>query len=155
MMNILFIILLIIAAVLLFLVECFIIPGISIASFAAVACLAVANYLAYVNLGITGFVITLIVSLLSCLSAIIIFMHSKTLDRISLKKSIDSSVENLKEPSIKVGDKGITTTRLALIGYADINEKIIEVTSCDGFLNAQTSVIVERITNGVIYVRKQ
>jgi membrane-bound ClpP family serine protease len=154
-MNIIVIVILVIAAVLLFLVECFIIPGISIASFAAVACLVVANYLAYVNLGMTGFIITLIVSLLACLISIILFMRSKTLDRISLKKSITSSVENLKEPSVKVGDQGTTTTRLALIGYADINSKIIEVTSSDGFLAAKTPIVVERITNGIIYVKKQ
>lgn len=154
-MTILYIVLLIIAAVLFFLVEFFIIPGISIASFAAFVCLIIANYLAYINLGTSGFIITLVVSFVACIVAIIVFMRSRTLDRISLKKSIDSSVENLKSTSIQVGDTGTTTTRLALIGYADMNGKIVEVTSSDGFLNAKTPIVVERITEGTIYVKKQ
>lgn len=154
-MDIFLIVILVIAAVLLFMIELFIIPGISLASLAAVTCLVVANYLAYVDLGSTAFVITLVVSLTATLVTAILFMRSKTLDRVSLKETIDSSVENLKKTSIKVGDQGTTTTRLALVGYANIYDQIVEVTSCDGFLNANTPVKVERITNGTIYVRKQ
>lgn len=154
-MDIFVIIILVIAAVLLFMVELFIIPGISLASLAAVTCLVLANYLAYVNLGSTAFIITLIVSLAATLATAILFMRSKMLDRVSLKETISSSVENLKKTSVKVGDEGVTTTRLALVGYANIYNQIVEVTSCEGFLNADTPVKVERITNGTIYVRKQ
>lgn len=154
-MDIFIIILLVIGAVLLFLIELFVVPGIGLAGIGAVVCLVLANYRAYVDLGTSGFIITLIISLLACLSSLVLFMRSKTLDRVALKESITSSVENLKEPSVKLGDKGTTTTRLALIGYADINGKIVEVSSCDGFLNTNTPIIVERITNGVIFVKKQ
>jgi membrane-bound ClpP family serine protease len=154
-MDIFIIILLVIGAVLLFLIELFVIPGISIAGIGAMVCLVLANYRAYVDLGTSGFIITLIISLLACLSSLVLLMRSKTLDRVALKESITSSVENLKEPSVRLGDKGTTTTRLALIGYADINGKIVEVSSCDGFLNTNTPIIVERITNGVIFVKKQ
>jgi hypothetical protein len=133
----------------------FIIPGISLASFAALTCLVIANYLAYTDLGMVGFLITFIISLAAILITVVVFMKSKTLDRISLKQTIDSSVENLKMTNVKVGDKGVTTTRLALVGYADMDSKIVEVTSCDGFLNAKTEIVVERITDGTIYVRKQ
>lgn len=154
-MDILVIVLLVIAAIVLFMIELFIIPGISLASFAAVTCLVIANYLAYVHIGVTAFIVTLVLSLLAMIATIIIFLRSKTLDRIALKQTIDSSVENLKMPSVKVGDIGITTTRLALVGYADMDGKIVEVTSCDGFLSAKTPIKVERITDGTIYVSKQ
>ena len=55
----------------------------------------------------------------------------------------------------KIDDTGITTTRLALIGYAEINGDIVEVKSTDGFLNEKTPIIVNRITDGVILVEKQ
>lgn len=154
-MDIFIIIVLIIAAILFFMIELFIIPGISLASFAALTCLVIANYLAYTDLGMVGFLITFIISLAAILITVIVFMKSKTLDRISLKQTIDSSVENLKMTNVKVGDKGVTTTRLALVGYADMDGKIVEVTSCDGFLNAKAEIVVERITDGTIYVRKQ
>ena len=56
--------------------------------------------------------------------------------------------------SVKVGDTGISTTRLAQIGYAEINGKIVEVKSIDGFLNEKTPIIVSRITDGTIMVEK-
>lgn len=96
-MDIFVIIILVVAAVLLFMVELFIIPGISLASLAAVTCLVLANYLAYVNLGSVGFIVTLVVSLAATLATAILFMRSKMLDRVSLKETISSSVENLKE----------------------------------------------------------
>ena len=49
---------------------------------------------------------------------------------------------------------GITTTRLAQIGYAEINGNIVEVKSIDGFLNEKTPIIVSRITDGTIMVEK-
>ena len=54
----------------------------------------------------------------------------------------------------KVGDTGISTTRLAQIGYAEINGNIVEVKSIDGFLNEKTPIIVSRITDGTIMVEK-
>jgi hypothetical protein len=41
-----------------------------------------------------------------------------------------------------------------LIGNAEINGKIIEVKSADGFLNEHTPIVVERIMEGIIMVRK-
>ena len=48
----------------------------------------------------------------------------------------------------------ISTTRLAQIGYAEINGNIVEVKSIDGFLNEKTPIIVSRITDGTIMVEK-
>ena len=56
-------------------------------------------------------------------------MRSKMLDKLALKKDIDAKVDRSAEDSVKVGDTGISTTRLAQIGYAEINEKIVEVKS--------------------------
>ena len=50
--------------------------------------------------------------------------------------------------------QGISTTRLAQIGYAEINGNIVEVRSIDGFLNEKTPIIVSRITDGTILVEK-
>ena len=50
-MDVLIIIVLIIAAVILFLVELFVIPGISFAVIAELGCIIFANYYAFANLG--------------------------------------------------------------------------------------------------------
>lgn len=81
-------------------------------------------------------------------------MCSKTLDKIALKKNITSKVDRSAEEKVKVGDIGVTTTRLALIGYAEINGDIVEVKSSDGFLNEKTPIIVDRIADGVLLVER-
>ncbi len=153
-MDILIISVLIIVAVILFLVELFVIPGISLAGISGLVCILYANYYAFANLGTAGGFVTLGVSALACIGALIWFMRSKMLDKLALKKNIDSTVDKTAEKSINVGDTGISTTRLAQIGYAEINGKIVEVKSTDGFLNEKTPIIVRRITDGTILVEK-
>lgn len=153
-MDILIIAALIIAAVILFLVELFVIPGISIAGILAGGCIIFANYYAFAFMGTTAGIITLAVSAVACIGSLVWFMRSKTLDKIALKKDITSKVDRSAEERVKIGDTGVTTTRLALIGYAEINGDIVEVKSTDGFLNEKTPIIVTRITDGVILVEK-
>lgn len=153
-MDILIIAALIIAAIILFLVELFLIPGISIAGFLAGGCLIFANYYAFVYMGTTAGILTLVISFIASIGSLILFMRSKTLDKIALKKNITSKVDRSAEAKIKIGDTGTTTTRLALIGYAEINGEIVEVKSIDGLMDAKTAIIVNRITDGVILVEK-
>lgn len=96
----------------------------------------------------------LIISALACIGSLVWFMRSKTLDKIALKKNITSKVDRSAEEKVKVGDIGVTTTRLALIGYAEINGDIVEVKSSDGFLNEKTPIIVDRIADGVLLVER-
>lgn len=154
-MDILIITVLIIAAVVLFLLELFVIPGISLAGISALVCILYANYYAFTNLGMTGGFITLGISIVACIGSLVWFMRSKMLDKLALHKDIDSKVDRTAEKRIKIGDIGISTTRLAQIGYAEINGNIIEVRSIDGFLDEKTPIIVRRITDGTILVEKQ
>ena len=109
------------------------------AGISALVCILYANYYAFANLGMAGGFITLGISAIACIGSLIWFMRSKMLDKLALKKDIDSKVDRSAEDSVKVGDTGISTTRLAQIGYAEINGKIVEVKSIDGFLNEKDS----------------
>lgn len=153
-MDIFIIVLLVVAAIVLFLVELFVVPGISIAGILAGGCIIFANYYAFANLGTMGGIITLLVSAIGCIGSLVWFMRSKTLDRLSLKTDITGTVDRTAEQSVKVGDTGLTTTRLALVGQADIAGHLVEVNSADGFLDEKAPVVVTRITNGTIFVRK-
>ena len=89
-MDILIIASLIIGAVILFLVELFVIPGISVAGFLAVRL----HHLMPTTMPLPIWaprqdVITLIISALACIGSLVWFMRSKTLDKIALKKNID------------------------------------------------------------------
>ena len=81
-------------------------------------------------------------------------MRSKTLDKLSLKENITSTVKRSDDEYIQVGDTGISTTRLALIGYADFAGHIIEVKSTAEFIDAKTPIKVARIVDGIILVEK-
>lgn len=154
-MEILVIILLIIGAIVLFLVELFFIPGISIAGIAALGCLGYATYYAFDRISPVAGFITLTISALACIVSVYLFMRSKTLDKVALKKNITSKVDREAEFSVKPGDTGITTTRLALIGFAEINGKNVEVKSTDGFLDEKTPVVVQRVTDATVLVSRQ
>ena len=134
-MDILIIALLIIAAAVLLLVELF-----------------YANYHAFAYLGTGGGIVTLAVSAVVCIGSLVWFMRSKTLDKIALTTNITSAIDRSAETGVRLGDEGIATTRLALIGYAEINGKIVEVKSDDGFIDEKTPVKVCRLTDGTVFV---
>ena len=95
-MEALIIIALIWAGLLLFIVEVFLIPGISIAGIASVICILYANYYAFSALGSEAGFLTLAVSAVGCIGITAWFMHSKTMDKLSLKKSLDYKINPLK-----------------------------------------------------------
>ena len=82
-------------------------------------------------------------------------MHSKTLEKYSLHKSIDSTAASAEQLSVRPGDEGVAITRLALIGNADIGGRTVEVKSADGFLDEGTPVVVVRVEDAQITVKKK
>lgn len=154
-METLIIIGLLMLGIILFLIEIFVIPGISIAGIGAIITFFYACYYAFTEISVTAGIISIVASALCCITMLIWVIKSKALDRVALKKSINSSVDNSNERSIMVGDAGITITRLALIGMADIKGKVVEVKSADGYLNEKTNIMVDRIEGGTILVKKQ
>ena len=80
-------------------------------------------------------------------------IYGKTLDKVALKKNIQSTTADKEAEGIKVGDCGTTVTRLTLIGEARFGNSIVEVTSCDGFIDEKAEVVVERISANTIYVK--
>ncbi len=153
-MDILIIISLIVAGLVLFIIEVFLLPGISSAGIISAGCLLYANYYAFDTLGTLPGCITLAVSAIGVIGITIWFMRSKTVDKLSLKETIDYKPEPLKGLDLKPGDEGIALTRLALIGNAEFNGRIIEVRSADGFIDEKCRIRVERILDGVVMVQK-
>lgn len=153
-MDILIIAGLIIAGFLLFIVEVFLIPGISIAGILSAGCLLYGNYYAFDVLGTIPGMITLSISAIGVIAITIWFMRSKTVDKLSLKKSLDYRPDPLKGLDLKPGDEGVALTRLALIGNAEFNGRIIEVRSSGEFIDQKSRIRVERILDGIVMVEK-
>ena len=110
--------------------------------------------IAFTELGNWAGFITLFVSLLSAALVITFVLRSRAIDKLGLEKEIDSTVASEASKQVKVGDTGTAITRLALIGNALINDNIVEVKSCDGLLDENTPIIVERIVENIIMVKK-
>ncbi len=154
-MELIVILLLFIVCAILMAVEVFIIPGTSLAGIAAGCCLVIANYITFDQYGITIGLWVLVASLVCCGLLGYWMMHSKTLEKYSLHKSIDSTAATEAQLSVKPGDEGVAVTRLALIGNADINGKQVEVKSADGFLDEGTPVVVVRVDEAQITVKRK
>ena len=150
-MTILGIVLLVLAGVLLFLLEFLVVPGVTIAGIGGLLCFAGSVYLAFENLGTSGGIIVLAVVVVTIIIALIYGLRAKTWTKISLKTSIDSSVSDVEELPIKVGDTGISITRLGPIGKVMIGEVKCEGQSIGPYIDENTSIEVVQVkTNHVI-----
>ena len=148
-METLIIIALIVGGLILFAIEVFLIPGISIAGIGSAVCILYAIYSAFTSLGSEAGFITLGVSLLGIIGVTWWFMRS-----LSLKKTLDYRPSPFEGMDLKPGDKGMSVTRLTLIGNADFNGHIIEVQSADGFIDEKTPVEIVRINETTVYVKQ-
>lgn len=152
-MEILIVASLIIAGLLLFAVEVFLIPGISLAGIASAISMLYAIYYSFVHIGMMGGSLTLAASVLGIAGLTWWFMRSKTVDKLSLKKTLDFKPNPLEGLNLQIGDKGITTTRLTLIGNADFSGNTIEVQSVDGFIDEKTMIQITSIKENRVYVK--
>lgn len=153
-MDILIIASLIIAGLILFIIEVFLLPGISIAGIISAICLLYANYYAFDTMGTLPGCISLAISAIGVIAITVWFMRSKTVDKLSLKKTIDYKPEPLKGLNLKAGDEGVALTRLALIGNAEFDGNIIEVRSTGDFIEEKSRIRVNRIRDGIVLVEK-
>ena len=151
-MEIAITVILVLLATVLLTVEVALIPGFGVAGVLGILSMLASVFYAFFVVGNVAGWITIIVSGLICVSLFLWALYGKSLDRLALKKNIDSNVKGDELDKIKVGDRGITKTRLALIGDASINGEVVEVKSEMGFINENEDIVVIRITGGTIYV---
>ena len=153
-MEIAITVILVLLATVLLTVEVALIPGFGVAGVLGILSMLASVFSAFFVVGNVAGWITIIVSGLICVSLFLWALYGKSLDRLALKKNIDSNVKGDELDKIKVGDRGITKTRLALIGDASINGEVVEVKSEMGFINENEDIVVIRITGGTIYVER-
>ena len=120
----------------------------------ATICLVVADVLVYFDYGFWPAALSVLVSILLVLGFFWWLGNSKTMDKVSLHTTIDSTSATTAQLSVKVGDKGKALTRLALIGNAEINGAVVEVKSSGEFLDPGTPIVVVRVLEALITVAK-
>lgn len=150
-------IILILAALTLLLgiIEIFIAPGFGLAGIGAVACALADVVLVYYTYGPTWAIVTIVAALLLLAFALWWVGHSKTMSRMALHTSIDSTNATQAQLSVKVGDTGKALTRLALVGNAEINGNVVEVKSSGAFIQPETPIRVVNVSQALITVEAE
>ena len=144
---------LLIIGVILFLIEIFLIPGISVAGVGGLVATISAIVYAYVKIGLWAGHFTLIAAVLLILLALFITLRTNTIDRVSLKSEIDSKVDTMQGLNISPGDQGITISRLAPMGKVEVNGNALEAKSEDGLIEEQQPIEVVKVLSNNIIVK--
>jgi membrane-bound ClpP family serine protease len=151
-MEITIVVILLLVGIVFILLEIFLIPGVSVAGIAGTVFLGAAVYYAYSQISSTAGHIVLMGSLVLLTLAIWIFLRTKTLDKLSLKTEISGKNDPLESMVIHVGDKGVTTSRLAPMGKVKVNGYIVEAKTNDDFIDEGVPVVVQQVNNTNILV---
>jgi membrane-bound ClpP family serine protease len=146
--------LLILLGILLLLIEFLIIPGVTIAGIGGLLLIAGGIFSAYRSHGTKFGNITLAITVLVLIIIFSFALRSRTWKKIALHNKINSSVDNIKkEERFTVGERGKTITRLAPIGKAMFNNKIVEAKSLSGYIDENTEVEIIKIQNTNVIVK--
>ena len=145
--------LIVLVATLLLVVEVAFIPGFGVTGFLGVLSMVGAVFYSFFLISTLAGWITLAIACAICVSLFLWALYGNSLDRVALKKNIDSTVKDDELKKFAVGDKGVTRTRLALIGEAEINGEVVEVKSESGFVDEGVDVVVVRVTGDLVFVK--
>ena len=152
-MTLLGIFLLILAGVVLFLLEFFVVPGVTIAGIGGLLFMAGAVFLAFDNFDTTTGLLVLAAVLVIIIISLIFALRAKTWKRVSLSSDIDSKVSELMDGNISVGDTGIAVTRLNTVGSVLINDRKIEGHSQGPLIVERTPIEVIKVTHTYVIVK--
>ncbi len=128
------------------------IPGTAIVGMCGVGLIIYGILEVFAEYGTFWGLLSMIISLAICIGLLVYSLRSKTWKRFSLNKEIDSKVNTIESP-VSVGDVGITVTRLAPMGMAEINSQRLEVYTSAMYVDPQTPIVVEAIEGNRIRVR--
>lgn len=146
---------LLLVAVILLLVEMFLIPGLSIAGIGSLIFFGGAVYYAYAFIGVEAGHLTLIGAAVMIVIAVWIFIRSKALEKMSLKTNIESKNDPMQGMDVKVGDVGITSSRIAPMGKVKINGQIMEAKTMDDFIDEHTEIVVTQVFSTNVLVERK
>lgn len=80
-----------------------------------------------------------------------ILSRSKVMNQIALDKEVKEQVNKLPE-ALYIGARGTTRSRLNLAGTVEIEGKLFEATSEQGFILEGTPIFISRMTRDKVYV---
>ncbi len=146
------IITLLIIGIILIILEILVIPG-AIAGIVGFLLMVYAVFEAFQTHGTQAGFITLISTLIATGGGLFYALRSKTWKKLMLQTELDGKVNVINQDIVKAGDKGITVSRLAPSGKAQIHDEIYEVHTHGEFVDPNTPIIVLKAESNKIYVK--
>jgi membrane-bound ClpP family serine protease len=152
-MSIALIVILIVIGLALIVVEVIVLPGINVAGIAGLILIAGGVFFAY-RIGSLAGNCTLAGASILFIVFLIYALRSKTWDRLSLHSEITGKVNVVDVSNIKVGDQGVTVSRLAPIGKVLIGGEIREGKSEFGLIDENREIVVIQVNQSNIIVQE-
>ena len=143
-LNIIIIVIFMAVAIVLFLLEIFLLPGITIAGVGGVLFAIGGIFYAY-SIGTVPGHITLIGSVVLFVGFFAWLLRAKSFQRVALKTNVDSTLTSTRDMGLQVGDKGIALSRLAPIGKARFGDTTVEAKTQGDFIDEQTPIVIIRL----------
>ncbi len=145
--------LLIIFGIALLIIEFLVLPGIIVAFVGGVSLMGLGVYISYRAYGANVGMYVLFGTTALFFVALVYSLRSKTWRKLALHSEIDSKVNTINELKIKVGDKGVSVTKLSSIGKVNINDNILEAKSMGVYIEENTEVEVVQVNKSDIFVK--
>lgn len=152
--NLLILVFLMGLALLLILLEIFLLPGITLAGIGGFLFAAGGIVFAY-SLSTTVGHLTLGISLLLFAAVFAWLLRSRSFHRVALHTDIESKIASVQDTGIRPGDEGITLSRLAPTGKARIAGQTVEVRAREELIDEDTPIVVTQIDCQHIFVERK
>jgi len=152
-MSLAVIVLIILLGLFLLILEFFVFPGVTFAGIGGFLFTAGGIYFVYVKYGVTYGNLALVATLAVAIVILVMSFRSNTWNRLMLNSNIEGKVETVEENNIKVGDEGLSVTRLNPIGKVKVNNEMVEGRCPGHFVSENTPVIVQKVFKTYIIVK--
>jgi len=152
-MSLTAIIILLLLGLILLVFEFLVLPGTHISGIIGIMLILASIFYGYRDLGTPAGHYLLLVTFIAIIGTIVIVLRSNTWQRIALKTTISSKVENTETQFIKPGDIGKTLTRLGPVGMVMVNDMTFEAKSGHKFIDPNTSVEVVKVEGNQLVVK--
>jgi len=152
MLDWLSVIILIGIGLLLIVLELIFVPGTTVVGIVGLICLAVGVYLSFQFFGVRIGWTVLVGSSVTGFGILIYTLRSRAWERFTLKRSIDSKVNEEFPLNLQVGEVGEAISALRPMGNADFNSRIVEVRSHGNYVKTGRKVQIVKIDNNIVLV---
>ncbi len=146
---------LVVIGLLFLLLEILVIPGVTVAGIIGTALIIIAIWQAYDQYGSQTGLIFLGSSITVSIVALYFSLRGRTWKRLMLNTEVEGKVDHFEKYHPKVGDEGVTISRLSPMGKARFNDDYFEVKSLSGYIDPNTEVVIKKIDHNSIVVKSK